>query len=407
MDTMTVQPKEQKKGLKKGAKIAIIVFSVLFFLAAAIVPIVLFVVNKTDNKVEDKEVGNFLMRYVIDDDGEHYEIIRYIGTEGGIVTIDAEIKDPDTGRMVKVTKIIPNAFDATSNEPCKDITGIVIGTVEDANGQEVSYLSSIGENAFYGCTLLGLGTADEDNNLATFVIPAGVQSIGANAFANTAVQQLVIADASTLKLEDNALSGAKKLTTVDIAGASGNSVSGDLNLGSDTIENIEISGNNVNIGAGTLNGLSKLTTLSVYNYANLVIAGENFDTTSQITTLNIYHAEDDLTADFMSKFSLIGQELVTINIAAGINNIQANALSYFSNLRNVSIASGTIVDLGVLGTKTYRDQLFYLYNAADDNFKVDTEAPDAYSLTFANATNVSALGNSFLSSTSNSVIAFA
>ena len=395
MDENIVQTTQPKKK-KKTAKIVLIVLSCIFFLAAAIIPVVVFTTKKSGVRTEEMEVGNFLMRHVIDGDNEYYEVVRYIGSKDTAEEYDPDdyldyvpnddlyiVKVPADVNGVPVTTILSGAFDASVRGINAEIDIIEIETKETAGGALMG-VSTIESDAFYGCT-----------NLVKFEVPETVEKIGSSAFANSGLTTLVVYDASTLSFEDGALSGATQLTALDIKGASNGFVSTDMNIGSDTIERVEISGDNVHVGVGAFNELSRLHTLSVYNYSNLIIDDSNLGDSSQITTLNIYHAEDNLTYEFMSKFSTLSASLTTINIDSGINVLESNALSHFPRLQYVTFEEGSTVDLNVLGNNSFAGQIFYMFDAVenDEVATTATEQSDLYAIAFTNSTGKSTLSN--------------
>ena len=371
-----------KKGMSRRTRLLLIIFSSIFFLAAVIVPIVIFTRGTDKSVTEERNVGDFLMRYVLERDqnnnvvDEYYEIIRYTGSSKNVVI-------PATVGNVKVVSVLDGAFSSSSREFNKSIESITVAK-DDRND---SYnLVSIGNSAFNGCEAL-----------STFTIPDSVETVGAYAFTGSGIQNLVINDASVLKFDKNSLVDANSLTTVTIVGAS-SQINRDLNLNSDTIENVDVKAASVNFGGAALTGLTNFHTLSVYNISsdNFTIDASNFED-SNITTLNIYFAEEHLTKRFMEKFQAVGSYIEEINLAGGITYLDAGSLSYFTRLKKVAFTDNATVDISVLGAQTYNSQIFQYYHSTDTAFGGydDVDGTD-YVMRLMNLDNRNVLSSRFL-----------
>jgi len=334
----------KKKGMKKSAKIILLVLSILFFLAAIVTPIVIFAVPGENQKPET-QLGNFILRY--DAQTNRYDIVRYIGDDS-VVVVPREIKG------VRVRAILPNAFDASLREFNTKITKVVI---EDG-------VSSIGENAFKDCSSI-----DE------LTLPQSLSRVERMAFAGSGLKTLSVKDASTLNLMPGALDGAESLKTLNIIGATDK-------LGSGSLSNISgvtdvIIGSGVDVDAGAFTGADSVTSLTVYNYSNLFVSEDAF-VSSKITTLNIRKVEENLDLNFMNKFSgLIGLE--TINVDKEIKNIKAQTFVPFTNLKNLTLGDNVTIDVSAL-PKDAQSQFSVKVGFVEGESKQD------FSISFANET---------------------
>ena len=306
---------DSKKGLKKSAKITLLVLSILFFLAAIITPIVVFATPRDDGGVQEEIVGDFVLRY--DASAGCYDIVRYIGD-------DKEVTVPATINEKPIRNILKDAFNAEDRASNRNITSI---TIEEG-------VSSIGVNAFKGC-----------EGITEIVLPESMISVGERAFEDSGLTKISVKDATTLKFAEDALAGADSLTVLSILGASEQLTSGSLDNISGTITDVEL-GSGVEVSDGAFDGLDSVTTLSVYNYSNLVVSQDAFNN-SNIETLNIYWAEDVLTEDFMEKFSSL-TKLTTVNLDSRINKINPRALSMFNTLSSLTMGDGTVIDVSSL-----------------------------------------------------------
>ncbi|MBQ3158614.1 MAG: leucine-rich repeat protein, partial [Clostridia bacterium] len=316
MDNSTnIDPATKKKGMKKSAKITLLIFSIVFFLAAIITPIAIFAVPKDEDHYSEKTFGDFVLRY--DSTEGFYDIVRYIG-DSNDVTIPSKID----GKPVRY--VLADAFNAEKRASNRNIESV---TIEEG-------VSQIGASAFKGC-----------ENIKELVLPESMTTIGSKAFEGSGIEKLSIKDASTLTLLADSLDGATQLKVLSILGASDALKSGSLSNISGTITDVEI-GNGVEVGADAFNGLDSIRTLSVYNYADLVV-DENAFEGSKITTLNIYWAEDNLTKEFMSKFESL-TTLTTVNLDSKIVKIMPEALSMFGRLSSLTMGDGTQIDISSL-----------------------------------------------------------
>lgn len=319
----TEQPesKEEKKGMKKAVKITLLILSILFFLGAIITPIVIFAGPFGKDNYTEESYGDFIYRY--DVSADVYDIVRYIGDDT-VVVVPGKHKDKN------VRAILSGAFDAEKRDFNREITKVTI-----ENG-----IVSIGATTFQGC-----------ENLVDLDIPVSVQSVGARAFAGSGLRQLSIKDASVLKFADAALEGADYLTRLVIEGASSPLASGTLGSVSDNVTDLEVK-QGVEVGQGSFDNLDSITNLYVYNYADLVVDRTALVDTN-ITTLNIYWVEDELTEEFMTKFSALGTTLRTINLDQRIKAIKPRALLAFTGLTALNMADGTAIDISSIPQNNY------------------------------------------------------
>ena len=307
-----------KKGMKKGWKIALIVMSAVFFVAAVVTPLVVFLSPKGPG-YEEVETDKFQLRYYAS--GNYYDIVKYIG-DGGDVVIPSDIDG------IPVKNILDNAFDSRVVESSENITSLEIQ----------KGIESIGNYAFYG---VGSDVVDASNfdSYLELELPENL-TVGSMAFANSGFGKLVIADAATLTFKQDSLVDSS-LRSLEIKHASKDMITGVFNgvTGADKFDNVEF-GNNVteeNVNKN-MQDLSNVNTLSVYNYSGLDVG----DVKDVVTTLNIYKAEEELTARFMNKF---GDQVEVVNVSPEITKIGVNAFSKFTNLKNLTLGQGTEIDV--------------------------------------------------------------
>ena len=67
-----------KKRMKKGLRVALIVMSAVFFLAAIVTPIVVFSLPRNKG-YQETTIGDFVLRY--DNSGDFYDIVSYNGDD--------------------------------------------------------------------------------------------------------------------------------------------------------------------------------------------------------------------------------------------------------------------------------------------------------------------------------------
>ncbi len=313
--TNVVENTNQKKGMKKGAKVTLLVLSILFFLAAIITPIVIFAMPKND-KPEDTQMGNYILRLVKDGDKTYYDIVRYIGDE-------TEVSIPSDFDGIKVRAILANAFDASKRQYSSNITKITIG-----NG-----IRSIGVNAFKDCT-----------NVTELELPQSMQRIDKGAFEGSGLKKLSVKNASGLRFMPGALDGADDLKTLNIVGSNDT-------VGSGSLSNIDgvtevVVDPSVVIDSGAFTGASSVTTLTVYNTEKLQVEDDAFND-SNITTLNVRKLDTTITETFMKKFAGLSG-LKFVNLEEGIDTVSAKTFASFANLEKLSMADNTAIDISAL-----------------------------------------------------------
>ena len=324
------ESQEEKKGMKKRAKIWLIIFSILFALGAVITPIVVFAAQKKDS-YQEVETLEYLLRSRPNED--YYEIVRYLGTDTDIV-IPAEING------VRVKGILSGAFSAEDRATNANITSINFEVIEDENTHELVGIEYIGSEAFEGLV-----------NLTEMTLPETVTSLGSYAFVDSGIEKLTVENAGTLRLQPNALAGASDLTNLVIN--SGELTQGTLgNYGEGSvIENVEVGDNVTKIEPDAFDGFSNLSVLCVYNLENLNIGGIG-QNKSNIRVLKVFMANPNLTANFMQLFTLYGDTLEEIYIDEQINIIEAGTFtsSLFSTLNNIYLGNNVFIDLAAIDT---------------------------------------------------------
>ena len=341
-----LKPAKKKAGLKKTL---LIVFSVIFLLAAVLTPILVFTLGSKkgeDYKVDD--YGDWRLLYNHND--KTYDIVRYLGNaEGGEVTIPATING------IKVNYILANAFNANENDNMKNVTKIKF-----AEGTEIS---GIGNNAFDSCT-----------SLTEVKLPASVKSVGSYAFNNCSkLEKLVIENAYGFTFGKNALKGTDSLKTLEILGVYDNLG----NVGSlGNIGSLDSNNNNLNLVLGNgVNGIGSgfvangVTEISVFNYENLNV---DASTLSSVKTLNIYiyGENNELTADFMNKFAA-ASNLTTVNIMSeGINKIGVNAFKGLTKLNKVTVFDKTAFDINMINASSDVEVIVKPQSASGDAFEI-------------------------------------
>ena len=304
MEPTNVENTKQKKEMKKGAKVTLLVLSILFFLAAIITPIVIFAMPKED-KDPDTQMGNYILRLVKVGNESYYDIVRYIGDE-------TEVSIPSEFNGIAVRAILPNAFDASKRQYSSNITSIEIG-----NG-----IRFIEANAFKDC-----------ENVTNIVLPRSMERIDNKAFEGSGLRTISVKNAAGLRFMPGALDGAENLKTLEILGSDALITDGSFsNVTSVTEIVIDPS---VKIDSGALTGASSVTELTVYNSNSLTVDGEESLSGSNITTLNIKVLETTLTEEFMKKFVNLS-ELKTINVEKGIDTIKEKAFANFTKLEKLS-----------------------------------------------------------------------
>ena len=211
-----------KKAMSKGLKIALIVMSAIFFIAAIVTPVVIFTMPR-EQEYKETTIGDFILRF--NAGGEFYDIVRYNGDDTE-VTIPAQING------VPIRFVLKDAFNAEKRSSNKNITKI---TIEEG-------VKEIGATAFKGCS-----------SLTELIFPKSMEKVGNKAFENSGIEKLIVQDAYVLKFAEGALEGADKLKVLSITGASSPLTNGSLGDLSGSVSDVEL-GQGVGVGSGVAVG---------------------------------------------------------------------------------------------------------------------------------------------------------
>ena len=184
-------------------------------------------------------------------------------------------------------------------------------------------VTTIGENAFYGC-----------NGLISITIPNSVTSIGKNAFSNCSGLTSITIPNSVTSIGDYAFSSCWRLTTITIPN-SVTSIGGGAFSHCSGLTSIIIPNSVTSIGVNTFNSCSGLTSITI-PYGVLSIGYSAFAYCSGLTSVTIPNSVTSIGEFAFDRCS----GLTSITIPNSVTSISGSAFAYCSGLESISVANG-------------------------------------------------------------------
>lgn len=203
-------------------------------------------------------------------------------------------------------------------------------------------IRAIGKAAFAGC-----------DQLATFVFPEGLDSIGAYAFSATKLSSIVLP--ATLKsLDEGAFSRMPNLTSVTINPAVPMEIPISAFEGCLNLENVNLGPNVKGIGDRAFKGTTKLSQIQFTVQNNITRIGEEAFVGSN---LNNFDFENSLFLTSVSDWAFAQSKQITAVIPASVNHMGKGVFYYATNLTSFvpDAHCDTISDLLLAGTKVVND----------------------------------------------------
>jgi len=303
---------------------------ILFFLFSILLSMVGTKALAYDIKVENADGVTIYYNYI--NDGKELEVTCY-GYSGSVV-IPEEVTYMNRSR--KVTSIGENAFDG-----CSELTSVTIP----------NSVTSIGKSAFYYCmkltsisipnsvTSIGVSAFQHCINLTSVTIPNSVTSIGDVAFAGCTSLTSVTIGTSVTSIGEGAFNGCSGLTSVTIP----NSVTsiGDYAFFFCTgLTSVTISNSITSIGAQTFCYCTSLTTVTIPN--NVTSIGDYaFSSCSGLSSVTI---GTSVTSIGEGSF-IVCSGLTSVTIPNGVTSIGDYAFENCTGLTSVTIPN-SITSIG-------------------------------------------------------------
>ncbi len=201
---------------------------------------------------------------------------------------------------------------------------------------------AIGKAAFAGC-----------DQLATFVFPEGLDSIGAYAFSATKLSSIIL-PASLKSLGEGAFSRMPNLTSVTINPAVAMDIPVSAFEGCLKLENVNLGPNVTGIGDRAFKGTVKLAQIQFTAGNNIKHIGEEAFVGSNLSN---YDFENSTLLTSVSDWAFAQSKQVSVVVPASVNHMGKGVFYYASNLTSfVPVAHcDTIGDMLLSGTKVVND----------------------------------------------------
>ena len=269
----------------------------------------------------------------------------------GDVVIPSTVRNNDT--LYYVTSIGNEAF-----RGCSGLTSVTIPTgvtsigdsaFEDCSGLTSvtipNSVTSIGESAFSGCSSLvtlnfnaincqdfSLDYSTFGTSLTTVNVGDCVQRIPANFVEGCSGLTSVTIGNSVTSIGDYAFCGCSGLTSVTIPN-SVTSIGEGAFSGCSGLISVTIGNSVASIGEGAFSGCSGLTSVTIPNSVTS-IGKSAFEDCSRLTTLNFNAINCQ---DFSLGYSTLGTSLTTVNVGDCVQRIPANFVDGCSGLTSITI----------------------------------------------------------------------